>query len=164
MYYSVFNICTEQTTWYIISHKGNASYDYNVILMDIIKKDNTKCWQGYREATVPIHYWQKCKITVTFIRQFVIASKCKFTMWLSRSTLEFLLMRKESALPCSVFSNPWVDAHNTQIISSLTLPWAYVTVIYMDSFRRARGYWHFCVLGFCFGSIISVRKLIIKKI
>lgn len=38
MYYSVFNICTEQTTWYIISHKGNASYNYNVILMDIIKK------------------------------------------------------------------------------------------------------------------------------
>lgn len=38
MYYSVFNICTEQTTWYIISHQGNASYNYNVILMDIIKK------------------------------------------------------------------------------------------------------------------------------
>lgn len=53
MYYSVFNICAEQTTWYIISHQGNASYNYNVILMDIIKKTIPSVGKGTEKLQCP---------------------------------------------------------------------------------------------------------------
>lgn len=62
MYYSVFNICTEQTTWYIISHQGNARYNYNVILMDIIKKTIPSVGKGTQKLQCPFVIGRNVKL------------------------------------------------------------------------------------------------------
>ena len=64
MYYSVFNICTTQTTWYIVSHwgGGNANYNYNVTLMDIIKKTIPSVGKGTAKLQYPFVIGRSVKL------------------------------------------------------------------------------------------------------
>lgn len=56
--------------------KTSVSYYFSHSRMTIIKKTDSKCWQGYGEIAILIRCWWECKGYTHFGKQFGIFLKC----------------------------------------------------------------------------------------